>query len=198
MVQMKRIKANYGWVIVMVLAVLPLIPFGDLVFSLDRNSENLEEMLGMLYHISGEFSIRWMTAVLFCTPFYILFGVTNLFVRQAMGIATACWSIIHFMIFIWGEGLLETFHQFNYTAGFVAVLTLIPLLFTSNRKAMHYLKENWKKLQQFAYLALLLSLLHVALIDKAWTIYAIICGFGFLLRIPLVKSRVSNIRKGQK
>ncbi|WP_204356582.1 hypothetical protein [Arcticibacterium luteifluviistationis] len=49
--------------------------------------------LEMLYHISGEFAIRWMTAVLTCTPFFIIFGVYNLFVRQAMGIATAVWSI---------------------------------------------------------------------------------------------------------
>ena len=85
--------------------------------------------LEMMYHISGEFAIRWMTAVLTLTPFFILFGVTNLFVRQAMGIATAVWSFLHFFIFIWGEGLLETFTQVNYIAGFVAVLILLPLFF---------------------------------------------------------------------
>lgn len=82
---MQTIKKNYGWVLVTILALLPLIPLSN--FDLDT-----EKGVHMLYHISGEFAIRWMTAVLTCTPFFILFGVQNLFVRQAMGIATAVWS----------------------------------------------------------------------------------------------------------
>ena len=124
------------------------------------------ELKNSLLNISGEFAIRWMTAVLTCTPFFILFGISNLFVRQAMGIATAFWSILHFIIFIAAEGLIETFNQVNYIAGFVAVLILIPLLFTSNRKSMKLLKSNWKKLQRFAYVAILLSLFHVILLEK--------------------------------
>ena len=73
-----------------------------------------------------------MTAVLTCTPFFILFGISNLFVRQAMGISTAVWSFLHFIIFIWAEGFLETFTQVNYVAAFIATLILIPLFFTSN------------------------------------------------------------------
>ncbi|MCC6186386.1 MAG: ferric reductase, partial [Chitinophagaceae bacterium] len=117
---MSILKKNYGWIIVMIFASLPLIPLFNIGFS------GTEEGIDMLYHISGEFAIRWMTAVLTCTPFFILFGVTNLFVRQAMGIATAVWSFLHFIIFIAAEGFMETFTQVNYVAGFIAVLILIP------------------------------------------------------------------------
>lgn len=151
--------------------------------------------LEMMYHVSGEFAIRWMTAVLTCTPFFILFGINNLFVRQAMGIATAVWSLLHFIIFLAAEGALETFTQANYIAGFVAVLILIPLLITSNRKSMKKLKRNWKKLQSFSYAAIFLSLLHVALLDKTWLIYAIIVGIGFLIRIPIVKEKLIVFRQ---
>ncbi|MCK0189847.1 ferric reductase [Arenibacter sp. F20364] len=150
--------------------------------------------LEMLYHISGEFAIRWMTAVLTCTPFFILFGVNNLFVRQAMGIATAIWSFLHFIIFLVAEGFLETFAQVNYVAGFIAVLILIPLFFTSNRKSMKKLKMNWKKLQSLSYAAIFLSLLHVALLEKTWLIYAVIVGIGFLIRLPLVKDKIIKFR----
>ncbi|MEQ9262584.1 MAG: ferric reductase [Owenweeksia sp.] len=183
------LKKNYGWLIVTVLATLPLIPLTKMAM------EGSADSTDMLYHISGEFAIRWMTAVLTLTPVFILFSVTNLFVRQAMGIATAVWSLLHFVIFIIAEGLAETFTQVNYILGFVAVLILIPLLLTSNRKAMKRLKANWKKLQRFSYLAILLSLTHVAILEKTWALYAVIVGLGFIIRIPAVKMRIINYRQ---
>ncbi|WP_024480447.1 ferric reductase-like transmembrane domain-containing protein [Cellulophaga baltica] len=202
---MRFIKKNYGWFIVTVLAILPLFILANFLeveyasgfaVSLKESAENSDQStIELLYHISGEFAIRWMTAVLSCTPFFILFGVTNLYVRQAMGIATAIWSIIHFIIFCAAEGFLETFTQVNYMAGFLAVLLLVPLLVTSNRKAMRRLKSKWKKLQSLDYIIILLSILHVAILDKTWIIYAIIVGLGFILRIPLIKASIIAFRK---
>lgn len=208
---MNIIRKNYGWVLVVILASLPLLILssmvsisvieGTLKLTLIENPDaSNSNTLDMLYHITGEFAIRWMTAVLTCTPFFILFGVTNLYVRQAMGIATAVWSLLHFIIFIWAEGMLETFAQFNYIAGFIAVLILIPLFFTSNRKSMKMLKKNWKKLQSLSYVAIMLTLVHVAILEKTWTIYAIIVGIGFIIRIPFIKEKliVLSIRKKPK
>ncbi|KAA5823792.1 ferric reductase [Algibacter amylolyticus] len=205
---MNVLKRNYGWVTVSLLAVLPLLAIIKMVnldFSngisislIEKATSEGKTTLEMLYHISGEFAIRWMTAVLTLTPFYILFGVNNLFVRQAMGIATAIWSLLHFTIFVIAEGLLETFTQFNYLAGFIAILILIPLLFTSNRKSMKKLKKRWKKLQSFAYLAIFLSLVHVAILDKTWIIYAVIVGLGFVIRIPTIKEKLIERRLKKK
>lgn len=186
---MTFLKKNYGWMIVAILALLPLIPLSKFMFS--EGEDNVE----MLYHISGEFAIRWMTAVLTLTPFYILFGVSNLFVRQAMGIAAAVWSILHFIIFLVKDGFLETFTQANYIAGFIATVILVPLLMTSNRKSMRKLKSNWKKLQRMAYIVIILSLLHVALLEKNWIIYAIVVMIGFIIRYPLVKENIIKLRK---
>ncbi|WP_158976992.1 ferric reductase-like transmembrane domain-containing protein [Cellulophaga sp. L1A9] len=202
---MKFLKNNYGWLIVTVLAIIPLFILANFLavdytsgfaITLKEGVENSDEStLELLYHISGEFAIRWMTAVLSCTPFFILFGVTNLYVRQAMGIATAIWSIIHFIIFYAAEGFLETFTQVNYMAGFLAVLLLVPLLVTSNRKAMRRLKSKWKKLQRLSYVIIFLSIVHVAILDKTWIIYAIIVGFGFILRIPFIRASIIAFRK---
>ena len=202
---MNFIKKNYGWIIVALLATLPLIVILkminiDLVNGFTFAENTVEENTttpAMLYHVSGEFAIRWMTAVLTLTPFYILFGVTNLFVRQAMGIATAFWSILHFIIFIGSEGLLATFTQANYIAGFAAILILVPLLFTSNRKSMKALKENWKRLQSLVYGAVLLSLLHIAILNKTWIIYTVIVGLGFIIRIPVIKTKLIERRKNK-
>lgn len=185
---MKFLKRNYGWIIVVLLGLLPLIPLLKIGIAEEENS------IDMLYHISGEFAIRWMTAVLTLTPFYILFGITNLNVRQAMGIVTSVWSFIHFVLFIWIEGFLETFTQVNYVLGLLAIMILIPLFFTSSRKAMRLLKRKWKKLQRFAYAAIVLSLLHVFLLDKAWLIYAIVVGLGFIIRFSVVKEYCIALR----
>ena len=201
------LKRNYGWLIVTILASLPLLVIKEMInfnFSTNLSISLAESALGqgrttaeMLYHVSGEFAIRWMTAVLTCTPFFILFGVSNLFVRQAMGIATAVWSLLHFIIFIAVEGFLETFTQINYVTGFLAIIILIPLLLTSNRKAMKKLKTNWKKLQSYAYAAILFSLIHVAILDKTWIIYAVVVGVGFFIRIPQVKEKIIKFRKNR-
>ena len=198
---MHFIKRNYGWMIVAILALLPLIPLSSIINTAIIEgiaSAEGKNVIDMLYHISGEFAIRWMTAVLTCTPFFILFGVNNLFVRQAMGIATAVWSFIHFILFLFIDGFLETFTQVNYILGFVAVLILIPLFFTSNRKSMKRLKKSWKKLQTFSYAAIFLSLLHVAILEKTWIIYAVIVGIGFLIRLPFIKDKFIKFRTSKK
>ena len=198
---MSIIKRNYGWVIVVLLASLPLIPLSSFlsnVISEGANTLDGKSSIDMLYHISGEFAIRWMTAVLTLTPFFILFGVTNLFVRQAMGISTAIWSFLHFIIFIWADGFFETFTQVNYIAGFLAILMLIPMAITSNRKSMKFLKTKWKKLQSLVYAIVALSLLHIILLDKTWLIYGIIVGLGFIIRMPAVKGKIIKIRLNRK
>jgi len=205
---MKFLKKNYGWMIVAILAILPMFVVFNMInidfingFSItliEGAGEGGRTTLEMLYHVTGEFAIRWMTAVLTCTPFFILFGVSNLFVRQAMGIAAAVWSFLHFFFFIWADGFMETFTQANYIAGFIAVLILIPLFFTSNRKSIKWLKAGWKKLQSLAYAAIILSLLHIAILEKTWIIYAIVVGLGFVIRIPFVKERILTFRKNRR
>jgi sulfoxide reductase heme-binding subunit YedZ len=205
---MSFIKKNYGWLIVLVLAAFPLLVVFNLLKLTYTNGWSIglvEDEIGtgkttleMLYHVSGEFAIRWMTAVLTLTPVYIIFGINNLFVRQAMGIATAVWSILHFIVFIFAGGLIETFTQLNYISGFIAVLILIPLLLTSNRKSMKALKKNWKTLQSLAYVAVFLSLLHVAILDKTWIIYAVIVTIGFIIRMPFVKDKFIERRQNKK
>lgn len=205
---MNWLKRNYGWIIVSILAALPLLVIKSMLLFDMSNGVSIsliEDTVGaerttleMLYHVSGEFAIRWMRAVLTCTPFYIIFGVNNLFVRKSMGIATAIWSLLHFIIFIAAEGFTETFKQFNYVLGFIAILILIALLLTSNRKSMKKLKKNWKKLQTLSYAAILLSLIHVAILDKTWIIYAVIVGVGFIIRIPIFKNKFIDFRNNKK
>ena len=62
---------------------------------------------------------------------------------------------------------------------------------------MKLLKKNWKKLQSLAYLAIILSLLHVAILEKTFIIYAVIVGLGFMIRIPFIKEKISAFRRNK-
>ncbi len=62
---------------------------------------------------------------------------------------------------------------------------------------MKKLKRTWKKLQSLAYLAIILSLLHVAILEKTWMVYAIIVGIGFFIRIPVIKEKIIALRTKQ-
>lgn len=62
---------------------------------------------------------------------------------------------------------------------------------------MKKLKRTRKKLQSWAYAAIILSLLHVAILEKTWIIYAVIVGIGFIIRIPSVKEKIMSRRKNK-
>lgn len=64
-----------------------------------------------------------------------------------------------------------------------------------DRKSMKRLRTNWKKLQSFSYAVIFLSLLHVAILEKTWLIYAVIVGIGFIIRLPFVKDGIIAFRK---
>jgi sulfoxide reductase heme-binding subunit YedZ len=195
------IKKNYGWLIVLLISlgqlaiVIMHIDFTNgISFKPDPERPNMTG-LEFMVHLTGEIAIRWMVAVLTATPIYILLGLHNVLVRQALGIATAVFSFLHLIFFIKDEGFMATFSELNFIAGFIATLILIPLFFTSNRKSMRLLKTGWKKIQQYAYLAIVLSIIHIAALDDIWIAYALVIGLGFVMRIEIVKQRIIAKRK---
>tara|TARA_R110000796_G_scaffold252627_1_gene389028 strand:- start:115045 stop:115659 length:615 start_codon:yes stop_codon:yes gene_type:complete len=190
------IKKNYGWLIVTLIAVGQL---GIIIYHIDLSNgfsfkpdAERPNMTGLefMVHFTGEIGIRWMVAVLTATPVYILLGLNNVLVRQSMGIATAVFSFLHFIFFIWDESFAQTFSEFNYIAGFIATIILIPLFFTSNRKSMRKLKNGWKKIQQYAYVAIVLSIVHIAFLDDIWIAYALVIGLGFIIRMNPIKEKI--------
>lgn len=71
---MTFIKKNYRWILVVIFAISPLFVIFNILnidFSnglsltlIEGASSEGKTTLDMLYHVSGEFAIRWITAVL--------------------------------------------------------------------------------------------------------------------------------------
>lgn len=55
---------------------------------------------------------------------------------------------------------------------------------------MRKLKNGWKKIQQYAYVAIVLSIVHIAFLDDIWIAYALVIGLGFIIRMNPIKEKI--------
>lgn len=217
---MNWIKKNWGWITVIIIGLLPLIKVMSMInidFSASAESwismdtftmpgrqpgELPREVSGAHLAVkeTGEWAIRWIVIVLSLTPFSILTGKKpSLWVRQATGITAFAYAAIHFIFFCIDRGLIETFMEVGFILGLIATLVMMVLAITSNRRSMKYLRNSWKKLHKLAYLAGILAVLHVALLDHGdWIPYLIILLIGFILRLPFIKNKITKFRFRKK
>lgn len=215
---MSWLKQNWGWGTVIVIAVLPLLGILAMVnidfsgaswISMDsltlpgrHPGDAPHEVSGVHMGLkeTGEWAIRWLVIVLSLTPWGILTGKKpSLYVRQAAGITAFVYSALHLLFFCIERGFLSTFKELGFILGFIAMLVMFILAVTSNRKSMKFLKAAWKKLHRWAYLAALLSILHVVLLKHGdWIPYVIILVVGAILRFRFAKDWFMKIRAGKK
>lgn len=213
---MNWIKKNWGWVTVIIIGLLPLMGVLKMInldfsgsaetwFSMDsftmpgRRPGELPKVVtgaGRAVKETGEWAIRWIVIILSLTPFSILTGKKpSLSVRQATGITAFTYAGLHFLFFCVDKGWLETFKEFGSVLGLIATLVMMVLAITSNTRSMKFLRKKWKKLHRLAYLAGVLAILHVALLEHGdWIPYLIILVIGFLLRSTYIKQSISNRR----
>ena len=213
---MNWLKNNWGWIIVAVLGLIPLIKILSIInigFSgaegswitadtmmlpARRAGDMPHEVSGahMAVKETGEWAIRWLVFVLTLTPFGILTGIkAGLKVRQAAGIIAFLYAAFHFLFFCIDRGLMDTFRDTGYILGLIATVIMLALAITSNRKAMKLMRKNWKRMHRLAYPAAILSIVHVMLLRHgSWMPYAIIRLIGFVLRIPVIKTWIANLK----
>jgi methionine sulfoxide reductase heme-binding subunit len=164
---MNWLKKHWGWILVCILASLPLVNLLEMLsFNFEDNTYafllfddyeypphiadqmDFDSMPGIKYasQVTGEWAIRFLLAILMCTPLRILFGWTcSLYTRQAIGITTGVYALLHFLLFVTYEGVLATFSEPELIIGFLACIIVFFLMITSNKRSMKWLKKTWKK-----------------------------------------------------
>ncbi len=214
---MNWIKKNWGWVTVIIIGLLPLtgilkminidfiggseswITMDSFTMQGRRPGELPREVSGA--HIAlketGEWAIRWLIIVLSLTPFAILTGKkASLFVRQACGITAFVYASLHLLFFCIDKDFMGIFKGVSTILGLTSTLVMLALAVTSNKRSMKFLRNAWKKLHRFAYIAGVLAVMHVALLKHGdWVPYLIILAIGFLLRISYIEQAISNLKK---
>lgn len=138
--------------------------------------------------LTGLWAIRFFLAAFLMSPISLIIGRSfPLYFRQSIGITTGLFSSIHVMVFIFSEGISPIFSRPELVLGFIAFLIILSLTLTSSKRAMKLLKRKWKSLHRWVYLATILIMLHVIILDKSWLVYGILFGLGFVFRIKALK-----------
>jgi sulfoxide reductase heme-binding subunit YedZ len=156
-------------------------------------SHSVQGELGFLFtklhRQAGEYAIFMITAALSCTPLRILTGNNKILrYKKVFGIYTFIYTLLHFVFYLTIYNFMDIFREMALIVALIAALIITLLGLTSNAFSRRLLKQNWKKLHEFAYAAAIAAVLHIALSGKGlWPVYGVILTTGFILRIPSVE-----------
>ncbi|WP_428486363.1 sulfite oxidase heme-binding subunit YedZ [Rhodopila sp.] len=125
-------------------------------------------------HGAGLWAIRLLILSLAISPFARALDWPGLLlVRRMIGVAAACYAVAHLSLYVVDQKFVlwtvvsEIALRFYLTIGFVALLVLLALAFTSNDASVKRLGPNWKRLHRLAYPIGAVALLHYFIQSKA-------------------------------
>ena len=172
------------------------LSFVDLELS-DEEADRLDRdfIPGIEYvtGLTGLWAVRFLLAAFLMSPVSLIIGRSfPLYFRQSIGITTGLFTTLHVFVFVYSEGILQIFTRPELVAGFAAFIIIMSLTLTSSKRAMKLLKRRWKIIHRWVYLAVLLVILHLIILDQSWLIYGVLFGLGFVFRIKAVKLFVKS------
>ena len=175
---------------------LSLIPFFLILYKIIFNKLG-PEPVKEITHFTGEWTLLFIIFTLSMSP---LKKITKLNIwisfRRMLGLFLFFYATLHMLTYVVIDYRLD-FQSISKDiltkkfifVGFAAWILLLPLAFTSSKKAIIYLKDKWKKLHRLIYLISILGIIHfIWLVKKDLTepiIYAVIIIILLLFRINL-------------
>lgn len=122
-----------------------------------------------MLHPTGETSARLMIAAMLIGPLAGLLGPRRWLLwllarRRALGVAAFTYAAAHLVFYVLDMGslaaVLGELPIASIWTGWLALALMLPMALTSNQAAMRRLRTAWKRVQQLAYPAAVLTLLH--------------------------------------
>jgi sulfoxide reductase heme-binding subunit YedZ len=126
------------------------------------------ETMDML-HPTGETSARLMIGAMLIGPLAGVLGQRKWLMwllarRRSLGVAAFAYAVAHLVFYAIDMGSLEAILGelpiASIWTGWLALALMLPMALTSNQAAMKLLRAAWKRVQQLAYPAAVLTLLH--------------------------------------
>jgi methionine sulfoxide reductase heme-binding subunit len=116
----------------------------------------------------GIWGLRLLLVTLAVTPLRVLMGWPRLqLFRRMLGLFAFFYVTLHFVWYLfvdqtfdWAQLAGDVVKRPYITAGFTALLLLVPLAATSTRRAMRRLGRRWQKLHRLVYAAAILGCVH--------------------------------------
>lgn len=141
------------------------LPAVGMISALVDNRATAESLL----HPSGEFSARFMIILMMLTPLTMLFSKARFLKwlnrrRRPLGVAAFLYAVLHTVLYVIDMQslavMLDEFWALGIWTGWAAFFIFIPLGITSNDYFMRLLKQGWKRLHRWVYVAAVLTLVH--------------------------------------
>lgn len=147
-----------------------------------------------MLHPTGEFAVRFMVIAMLIGPLVDIFGPKRWLQwlmrrRRWIGFAAFVYAVAHLVFYIIDMGTLadmlaELDAPGIWTGWLAFFLMAVPGLLSTDA-AMHWLKRGWKRAQQLAYPAAVLTLLHWGLLEWHWG--GALVHFGPLVILNLIR-----------
>nr|WP_189093205.1 protein-methionine-sulfoxide reductase heme-binding subunit MsrQ [Deinococcus ruber] len=122
---------------------------------------------------TGVLTLALLLLSLACTPLRLVFGWTwPARIRKALGLLAFVYAALHFLVYLFDKGILNSDFGLQtiltdivkrpfITAGFAALLLLVPLALTSFKGSVKRLGfARWTALHRLVYVAAALGVLH--------------------------------------
>lgn len=207
MQQMASIKKHRLWLIVNLLALIPLAQLG---WQLATSPLGMQK--GTLL-LTGRTALILLVISLACTPIASIIGFrVVLSVRKSLGLWGFLYAMVHLLVFLARDTnwqlemayLLIRYKAAYAQAGLAALILLLPLALTSNKWAMRRLGKNWKRIHRLVYLAVPLVVVHFWW-RRIWVsadgfedllepvLYAIVVGLLLLMRLSPVRQYLRTL-----
>lgn len=127
-------------------------------------------------HQTGLYALQLIIAGLAVTPIRRFAGVNLLKFRRAIGIMAFSYAALHLLTWLvldmglyLSQALGDVVKRPYITLGMAAFLMLVPLVATSNDRALRRLGAlRWRKLHRLTYPAAVLAAVHFVWLVKAW------------------------------
>jgi len=205
MVLKKRFKFKPYQVIMHIAALLPFLMTVFAYFTDPSFSSNIQR----IEFRTGRWALVFLILSLVGTPLYQIFRLKQgTVIRKTLGRYAFFYALVHGLVFLvldyafdWRLIWITLQDTLYIILGIIAFLILLAMMMTSNPQSMVMLKDNWKRLHRFVYLAAVLAVLHYLLIEKSDTtwpvIAAVVLGILFLVRIPFIRDRIA-VQKNTK
>ena len=155
---------------------------------------------------TGTWALVFLCLTLAMTPLRLLTNsVAWIRYRRMLGLFSFFYAILHFVIWLWldqnfdlVEMLKDVLKRPFITMGFISLILLIPLAWTSTHWAQRKLGRRWAQLHRLIYLIAFTAILHYWWhkagkndLDTV-TIYAVVLLLLLCCRIPYIRQRLSS------
>src|SRR5262249_42200168 len=172
-----------------------LVPLGVLVWRVAHHTLGADAVAIGLNQL-GYLALVFLIASLACTPLKVLTGWTwPIRIRRMLGLFAAFYAALHLTTYVaidqqfdWAILWADVTKRRFMIVGFLAFLTLLPLVWTSTDASVRRMGfQRWKALHRLAYVAGVLAVIHFIWRVKADVrvplTWAAILGVLFLIRI---------------